>query len=137
MQLVLMLLMIACPNVWANPACGKTPKDFFLLDATPQAKDAGIDYPKELTAAFKKDQAALVNLFRVTPHLDGSGADTHAGVLWAALQCWGDKSFAASLRAQPKEICARVLQQLDYETEESGGYKGAFPKTDGLRQECL
>jgi len=137
MRFAAALLTIACSTAWAAGPCSKGPKDFLLLDATPQAKDAGVDYPKELSAAFHKDPAALGRLFDVTPHLDGSGAQTHAEVLWIVLQCWGDAPFAAALKKTPKGICAGVLKQLDYATDESGGYRRAYPNTEALKKRCL
>lgn len=122
----------------ATGPCGKGPGDFFLLNATPQAKEgAGINYPAEITGTMQKDPTALSHLFNVTPYLDGSGAQTHAEVLWTALQCWGDQPFADALAQEPQKVCGRVLQQLRYETEEAGGYETTFPITGALSAKCL
>jgi hypothetical protein len=113
----------------ANSACDRGPADFFLYDATPQAKAKGVNYPAELRAAFRKDSKALHRLFRVSPSMDGSGAQTHAGVLWSLLRCWGDEAFAAELEREGRPVRAKVTEQLDYETEETGGYAKSHPLT--------
>jgi hypothetical protein len=114
----------------ANSACDRGPADFFLYDATPQAKAGGVNYPAELRASFRKDPKALHRLFRVSSSMDGSGAQTHAGVLWALLECWGDEAFAAELGREARPVRANVIEQLDYETEETGGgYAKSYPLT--------
>jgi len=136
MKLAIILLASISTAHAASP-CDKHPDDFFLYDTTPQAKDVGIDYPGELTAAFQKNNVALGNLFEASIHLDGSGAQSHAGVLFSLLRCWGDAPFAAVLKTKPKIVCGRVLEHLDYETEETEGYKNDFPITHALSKMCL
>ena len=118
----------------ANSACDRGPKDFFLYDATPQAKAGGVNYPVELRAAFRQDAKALHRLFRVSANMDGSGAQTHAGVLWSLLKCWGDGAFAAELERENGPIRAKVIEQLDFETEETGGYAKSHPLTYKLER---
>ncbi len=112
-------------------ACDKGPKDFFLYDTEPQAKRAGVDYYSALTSAFGRDKTALVALLQVTAAgtLDGAGAQTHAEVLWSLLQCWGDDSFAETLRAQSSDVRRRVHEQLLYATEERKAVRSSYPKT--------
>ena len=111
--------------------CDKGPKDFFLYDTEPQAKLASVNYSSSLTSAFGRDKSALVTLLQVTAAgtLDGSGAQTHAEVLWSLLQCWGDEPFSASLSAQPSNVRRRVLDQLLYATEEKKAARSSYPKT--------
>ena len=134
---MLAFFTIVVANTATAGPCDKMPDDFFLLDAVPQARDVGIDYSHELTQAFQKDPEALEKLFTVSGSLDGSGAQTHAGILYALLECWGDSAFAAALKREPTTICSRVLEYLHYDTAESGGYESTYPATSALRNACL
>ena len=60
------LLFIALDPAIAQETCPKDLESFFLYDTITQAKDAGIDYEKNLRKALEKDKNALRTLFQVT-----------------------------------------------------------------------
>jgi hypothetical protein len=133
-------LLIAIPMIFllltvamAESPCKKIPEDYFLYDTVPQAKDAGVDYVKEMLAAFRKDPKGLHIIFRVSSHLDGAGAQTHAEVLFDLLKCWGDMLFSEELSKESKSIREKVIRGLDFATIETGGYAKSFPLTYGMR----
>lgn len=126
-----LLLGALCVGHANAGVCDKGPKDFFLFDTVPQAKAAGVEYASELSAAFRKDKGALGTLLNLTAGgtLDGAGAQTHAEVLWALLQCWGDDPFAEVLGRLPTSVRGRVLTKLRYATEETKSSRTPYPKT--------
>lgn len=111
--------------------CDKGPKDFFLYDTVPQARTAGVNYSSELSAAFRKETAALITLLKLTAagKLDGAGAQTHTEVLWGLLQCWGDSAFSDVLDLQPTKVRSRVLRSLLDATAETRSSRAPYPRT--------
>ena len=125
------LLGMLCAAMTLAGPCDKSPKNYFLHDAEPQAKAAGLDYTSALSKAFLRDKPSLVSLLTVTSKLDGSGAQTHAEVLWNLVQCWGDAAFAEVLSTQVQHVKSQVVEQLRYATEENQGIRSSYPKTFG------
>lgn len=84
-------------------------------DLVYSAKQRGIDYPATVARARHADVAALVILFRHTPHTDGSGADSHCVVLRQLLEMLGDQKFSSPLRPEPASLRSKVTEALDFD----------------------
>jgi hypothetical protein len=79
-----------------------------------QASAVGVDYPRAARGARRGNDAALITLFRVTPSLDGLGAEQHSGELQDLLRQYGDSHFAKLLRSQDPKIRQSVIDSLDF-----------------------
>jgi hypothetical protein len=79
------------------------------------AKQCVIYYPATVARARHADVAALVILFRHTPHTDGSGADSHCVVLRQLLEMVGDQKFSSTLRPEPASLRSKVTEALDFD----------------------
>ncbi|SRR6266404_1255256 len=95
-----------------------------------QAKDHGIYYPAVAARADHGDAQALSTIFRLTPHTDGSGAESHCTVLRFLLQHLGDKCFSQVLRRQPKDIRSHVTEAIDFDFGRP--WQKSFPLTYAL-----
>jgi hypothetical protein len=99
-------------------------------DLVAQAKDFGVDYPAAVARAERGDTKSLHTVFSVTSHVDGSGATSHAAVLRRLLERLGDRKFGGVLRAEPRNLRDRVIQQIDFDFARP--WKKAFPLTYAL-----
>jgi hypothetical protein len=99
-------------------------------DLVYSAKQRGINYPATVARARHADVAALVILFRHTPHTDASVADSHCVVLHQFLEMLGDQKFSSRLRAEPASLRSKVTEALDFDS----GYpwQKQFPLTYAL-----
>src|ERR1700719_4465201 len=82
-----------------------------------QGARVGVNYPRAAKRAHAGDDSALVTLFRVTPSLDGGGAEGHAGELHRLLVSYGDARFAAILRRESPKGRQSVIDSLDFAFE--------------------
>ncbi len=115
--------------------CDRDATDYLLVDAIPMAEDAGFEYEKDIHRAFSHDRESLSRLFALTVAgvLDGSGADSHASVLWDLMQCWGDDEFSRALSQRSSETVRRVIAQLTYaQADLCPECIASFPKTFSL-----
>jgi hypothetical protein len=99
-------------------------------DLVAQAKDRGVDYPLSVTRAQRGDVQALREIFRLTPHTDGSAADSHCVVLRSLLEQLGDRPFSQALREELASIRSRVVQAIDFDFGKP--WKKQFPQTYAL-----
>lgn len=105
-------------------------KKFFLYDTIPQAREAGVNYGLELNGARKKNKESLNRLFLISLKLDGSGSQSHSGVLMSLLKCWGDVAFSRVLKKHKSEVRNKVIESLDFESLEwDRSYSHDFPET--------
>ena len=95
-----------------------------------QAKDRAIDYPAVAARADRGDAQALSTIFRLTPHTDASGAESHCTVLRLLLQHLGDKRFSRVLRRQPRDIRSHVTKAIDFDFGRT--WQKSFPLTYAL-----
>lgn len=74
-------------------------------------RHVGIDYPRALERAIRREPSGLAELFRYTVigELDGEAGEAHSAVLFGLLQRWGDRRFASVLRAQTLGIRKAVI----------------------------
>jgi hypothetical protein len=86
--------------------------------------------PAVVERAERGDTKALHTVFSVTSHTDGSGATSHAAVLRRLLERLGDRKFGGVLRAEPRNLRDRVIQQIDFDFARP--WKKAFPLTHAL-----
>ena len=96
-----------------------------------QAARVGVNYPRAAKRATS-DESALSTLFRVTPNLDGGGAEAHAGELQHLLASYGDARFAAILRRESPAVRQSVVDSLDFALEvyvRRSHWSGLFPIT--------
>jgi hypothetical protein len=82
-----------------------------------QAARAGVDYRRIAKRAHAGDESALLTLFRVTPSLDGGGAESHAAELHKLLASYGDARFASLLRRENPKVRQSVIDSLDFAFE--------------------
>ncbi|MGE5208136.1 MAG: hypothetical protein ACM3KL_02270 [Alphaproteobacteria bacterium] len=77
-------------------------------------KHLGIDYPRALERAIRREPAGLAELFRytVSGDLDGEAGEAHSAILFGLLQRWGDRRFAHVLRAQKLSIRKAVIDTI-------------------------
>jgi hypothetical protein len=78
------------------------------------AKHGGIDYPRALERAIRRQPSGLAELFRFTVigDVDGAAGEAHAAILFGLLQRWGDRRFAHVLRAQKFHIRKAVVNTI-------------------------
>lgn len=74
----------------------------------------GIDYPRALERAIRREPAGLAELFRFTVigDVDGAAGEAHSAILFGLLQRWGDRRFAHVLRAQTLRIRKAVMDTI-------------------------
>jgi hypothetical protein len=82
-----------------------------------QAARVGIDYRHAYKRAYAGGEDGLATMFRVTPALDGGGAEGHSHDLQKLLTVYGDARFAALLRRQSAAVCQSVIDSLDFAFE--------------------
>ena len=99
-------------------------------DLVAQAKDRGVDYPAVVTRAERGDTEALRIIFSITPHTDGSGATSHAGILRRLLERLGDRHFSRALRSEARTVRDGVMQKIDFDFGRP--WQRDFPRTFGL-----
>ena len=77
-------------------------------------KRVGIDYPRAVERAIRREPAGLADLFRYTVigEMDGNTGEAHCAMLFGLLQRWGDKPFAQVLRAQKRGIRKAVIDEI-------------------------
>lgn len=95
-----------------------------------QANDRGIDYPAVAARADRGEPQALSTLFRLTPHTDASGAESHCTVLRLLLQHLGDSRFSLVLRQEGRGIRNHVTKAIDFDFGRS--WQKSFPLTYAL-----
>jgi hypothetical protein len=83
-----------------------------------QAATIGVDYRETMRRAYAYNDAALINLFRVSLVADGAGAALHAGMLRDLLSRFGDRRFSGILVRQRAHIRKRVIDDLDFDFRE-------------------
>jgi hypothetical protein len=90
-------------------------------------RHVGIDYPRALERAIRREPAGLAELFRYTVigDTDGAAGEAHAAILFGLLQRWGDKRFAHVLRAQKLDIRKAVVAEIPMPV----GSRPKFPLT--------
>jgi hypothetical protein len=99
-------------------------------DLVYSAKQRGIDYAATVAHARRGDVAALGILFPLTPHTDGSAADSHCIVLRQLLSLLGDGKFSSTLRREPAALRSKVTQALDFDFGQP--WQKQFPLTYAL-----
>jgi hypothetical protein len=95
-----------------------------------QAKDRGIDYPTVVARADRGDRDALSTIFRLTPHTDASGAESHCTVLRFLMEHLGDRRFSRALRRERGDIRTVVTKAIDFDFGRS--WRKSFPRTYAL-----
>ena len=130
-------LVIALYGVWGT---GKSSVKNMVIEALKERKTEDVLVAqfnswqfanREQLTAFAGQRNALVSMFRLTAvgRLDGAGAQTHAEVLLALLQCWGDEEFSKALGSESSAVQHRVVEQLRYATDEDKTIRSTFPRT--------
>ena len=137
------LAILFCCIVWVLPALAdeRTPEQalhaFLAESRTPQRGDVfsqaaidGVDYARLLRGAVASQRRALAGLFRYTAtgKLMGEGAVSHASILVALLQHWGDAGFASVLRPLSAPVRRAVVAALD-EQIAPAVFARQFPRT--------
>ncbi len=99
-------------------------------DLVAQAKDRGIDYPAVAARAERGKMQALRTIFSMTPHTDGSAAESHCAVLRLLLERLGDRTFSDALRRESSSLRTRVVQAIDFDFGKP--WQKVFPATYAL-----
>jgi hypothetical protein len=95
-----------------------------------QAKDQGIDYPVVVARADRGDMNALRTIFRLTPHTDAAGAESHCTILRFLMQHLGDRRFSRALRRERRDIRSQVTEAIDFDFARP--WQKSFPRTYAL-----
>jgi hypothetical protein len=82
-----------------------------------QAARVGIDYRHASKRAYAGHEEGLTTMFRVTPALDGGGAEGHSHDLQKLLTMYGDAWFAALLHRESIAVRQSVIDSLDFAFE--------------------
>jgi hypothetical protein len=96
--------LVACASRW----------DEIQLE---QAAAVGIDYRRAYKRAYAGREDGLMTMFRVTPALDGGGAEAHSADMRKLLAMYGDARFAALLRQQSAAVRQSVVDSIDFAFE--------------------
>jgi hypothetical protein len=99
-------------------------------ESVAQAKDQGIDYPAVVARADHGDMNALRIVFRLTPHTDAAGAESHCTVLRLLMQRLGDVRFSRALRRERRNIRNDVTEAIDFDFARP--WQKSFPLTYAL-----
>ena len=114
--------LTACASHWMEIQCE-------------QAASVGIDYRRAYARAFAGHEDGLATMFRVTPALDGGGAEGHSDDLQKLLTKYGDARFAAILRHESRKVRQSVVDSLDFAFGVYSGHSDwstSFPITYSL-----
>jgi hypothetical protein len=129
------LLLAVCSGCFPqakSPVLVSNVSSFYLDVTERQAGEAGVDYRPAVNAALSDDAASLQSLFRLTNSgvLDGSGAESHAAILWCLMRKWGDRNFHEILAGEDADTRQQVVTYLDFAADSD--YQTTYPLTYGL-----
>ena len=105
--------------------------------AVEQAAVIGVDYRKALAGASAGDPAALAEIFKATPCLDGAGATFNSSRLKQLLDVFGDRRFAQILARTSQKTRRSVTSALDFYFtvhEQRRNWFREYPRTFQLRR---
>jgi len=97
-----------------------------------QAAVVGIDYKRALAEASAGNAAALGEIFKATPYMDGGGATFNSSRLKELLDLFGDRRFSQILARQSKKIREAVTGALDFYFDvngQHGNWSREYPRT--------
>ena len=100
-----------------------------------QAARVGIDYRHAYKRAYAGHEDGLATMFRVTPALDGGGAEGHSHDLQKLLTMYGDARFAALLQRESTAVRQSVIDSLDFAFElyvRRSDWSALFPATHAV-----